>query len=88
MSLQSVALVLTVGILGVLGSLCVFRPLVVAQFAQRTYPRNRLPRAWPFSNFSNVVLKPWYLTYLRCMGVFMWVFAALLILALFTGNGD
>ena len=59
---------LTVVALVALGYACLFRTTVLVDWARRRYQRSsRIVQAWPF---SNLVLKPWYPTYLRGMGVY------------------
>lgn len=88
-SMQPVVFFATLGIvsaLGVLGAMCLFRPGVLVDLSQRNYERRKMTRAWPF---SNLVLKPWYPTYLRFMGLFVWAFDLLFIYAIFFAHaGD
>ena len=64
-------------ILGALGVFCIAKPDKFASFARRRYLRSsRFTQNFPF---ANIVMKSWYPTYLRCMGVFVLLFAAVLI---------
>ena len=57
----------------VCGWLCLFRTSTVVGWLRANHARSRLVRAYPF---SSLVLKPWYPTYLRCMGALIWLFGA------------
>jgi hypothetical protein len=57
--------------LAALGWICLFRTDVMAEWARRQHQRrSKFVQDYPF---SNIVLKPWYPTYLRSMGVFIWL---------------
>jgi hypothetical protein len=58
------------------GWLCLFRTSAVVGWLRANYARSRLVRAYPF---SGLVLRPWYSTYLRCMGIFIWLFGVAFI---------
>lgn len=58
------------------GWMCLFKTSTVVRWARTNYARSKVTRAYPF---SNLVEKTWYPTYLRCMGVFASLFAALLV---------
>jgi len=67
--------------LAIVGWTCVFRTVVAVEWARRRYHKGgRLVQAYPF---SNIVLKPWYPTYLRSMGVFVWLVDLLLAIVVF-----
>jgi hypothetical protein len=65
--------------LALCGWLCIFRTSKVVDWAQNNYRSSRITRSCPG---SGMVMKPWYPTYLRCMGVYAWAFG-LFILARF-----
>ena len=56
----------------VCGGLCIFKTKMLVEWAQRSYTRSRFVRAYPF---SNTVMKSWYPVYIRCAGVFIWLWA-------------
>ena len=58
------------------GWFLIFRTSTAVRWAQNNYKNNKLARWWPF---SSMVLMPWYPTYLRCMGIFSWLFSALVL---------
>ena len=58
------------------GWFCLFRTETIAGWLRANCNKRRLVRAYPF---SSLVLKPWYPTYLRCMGVFIWLFAVVFV---------
>jgi hypothetical protein len=65
----------------VLGCACLFRTTVLVEWARTRYQRSsRIVQAWPF---SNLVLKPWYPTYLRGMGVYALLIAILVVYDIF-----
>jgi hypothetical protein len=70
-----VLFVLTIG-LAICGWLCVFRTEALVEQQQKNYAKHGFVRAYPF---SSMVLKSWYPTYLRCAGVFAWVWDAVII---------
>ena len=73
--------VLAIVALAALGWACLFRTNVIVEWVRRDYRRsNRFVQAWPF---SNLVLKSWYPTYLRSMGICFWIFDSLLIYGIF-----
>jgi hypothetical protein len=72
-TLQLLLLVATIVFTAAAGTLCVFWPERVAAYERKKYHRsNKFIQKWPF---FDMVLLPWYPTYLRCMGVFLWLFA-------------
>jgi hypothetical protein len=76
---------LVVGIaLVVFCTLCVAKPERIADYARRRYLRSsKLVQKWPF---SNIVMKAWYPTYLRVMGVFGFAMGlAFIVISLFIG---
>src|SRR5208282_6365678 len=58
------------------GYLCVFRTDMVVGWGRKNYEKSKLVQAYPF---SNIVLKPWYPTYIRCAGIFIWLWALAVI---------
>jgi hypothetical protein len=56
----------------VCGWLCVFRTNMLVTWGRKNYEKSKFVQAYPF---SNMVLKPWYPTYIRCAGVFIWLWA-------------
>jgi hypothetical protein len=65
----------------VLGCACLFRTTALVEWARMRYQRSsRIVQAWPF---SNLVLKPWYPTYLRGMGIYALLIAILVGYELF-----
>lgn len=61
---------------GITGWLCVFRTNILVSWAQNNYRKNKIVRWRPG---SGIVFKSWYPTYLRCMGVYLWAFGALIV---------
>ena len=55
------------------GWLLLFRTTTFVKWGRNSYAKSRIVRAWPF---ANLVMKPWYATYLRCAGVFILMFDA------------
>jgi len=77
---KSLAVLLMVA-LAIVGWTCVFRTVVVVEWARRRHHKSgRLVQAYPF---SNIVLKPWYPTYLRSIGIFVWLVDLLLVIVVF-----
>ena len=77
---------------GVCGWLCVFKTEMLVESGRRSYQKrkvleekSRLVRALVGTNpTSRMVLKPWYPTFIRCMGAFIWLWAlAVLCLVIF-----
>jgi len=67
-----IALALALLGFAVSGWLCVFQTDRVLAWRRRSYERSKFVQAYPF---SSLVLKPWYRTYLRCAGIFIWLWA-------------
>jgi hypothetical protein len=42
----------------------------VVGWGRRNYEKHKIVQWYPF---SNLVLKPWYPLYIRCAGVFIWI---------------
>ena len=65
----------------VAGWFCIFRTDKMVAMGRRNYEKSKFTRAYPFSNF---VLKDSYPTYIRCGGIFLWVWLlAILFLVIF-----
>lgn len=57
------------------GWYCIFRTNSIVKRAQESYTKHKLTRTYPF---SGMVMKTWYPTYIRCAGIFIWFWAALI----------
>jgi hypothetical protein len=65
------------------GALCIFRTSMLVGWAQKNYTKSKFVQAYPF---SGMVMKPWYPTYIRAAGIFIWLWAlAIDYLVLFRG---
>jgi hypothetical protein len=63
------------------GALCIFKTKMVVGWGQKGYKKGGF--LYPF---ASMVAKPWYPTYIRCMGVFIWLWALMIdCLVLFGG---
>ena len=61
------------------GTACLVKPELIASYERKRYLRsNKFLQDWPF---ANMVLEPWYPTYLRFMGGFCWLFVLLVVYA-------
>jgi hypothetical protein len=76
------AVIVVLALTAVSGWVCVFRTSKLVKWSQNNYKKSRIFRRWPG---SGLVLKSWYPTYLRCMGIYAWAFGAL-ILGLFLSS--
>jgi hypothetical protein len=57
----------------VCGGLCIFKTKMLVAWAQKSYTNSgKFVRAYPF---SNIVMKSWYPVYIRCAGIFIWLWA-------------
>ena len=57
----------------VCGWLCLFKTNMLVVWVRKNYEKSpKFIQAYPF---SNLVLKPWYPTYIRCAGIFIWLWA-------------
>jgi hypothetical protein len=54
------------------GGLCIFKTNTLVGWAQRNYAKSKFVQAYPF---SGMVMKPWYPTYIRVAGIFIWLWA-------------
>jgi hypothetical protein len=67
--------------LAALGWKCIFRTDDMVEWARRRYKQSsKFVQGYPF---SNIVLKPWYPTYLRSMGIFIWLSDLLVVMVVF-----
>jgi hypothetical protein len=65
------------------GGLCIFKTKMLVGWGQRSYAKSKFVQGYPF---SSMVTKSWYPVYIRCAGVFIWVWAlAIDYLVLFRG---
>jgi hypothetical protein len=62
----------------VCGWLCVFKTDMLVERGRKNYEERKFVRAF---TRSSMVLKPWYPTYIRCAGVFIWLWAIAIIYA-------
>ena len=60
----------------VCGWLCVFRTNMLVMWGRKNYAKSKFVQAYPF---SSMVMKPGYPTYIRCMGIFIWLWALAMI---------
>ena len=65
------------------GWLCIFRTGKIVAMGRRNYEKSKFIQAYPFSNF---VLKNSYPTYIRCAGVFIWVWLLAMLCLLIFGH--
>jgi hypothetical protein len=79
MNAHFILLLVSIVFLVAVGTWCVVWPENIATNSRKRYTSsNKFFQNYPF---SNMVLKTWFPTYLRCTGVVLWVFALLLLLA-------
>jgi hypothetical protein len=57
----------------VCGWFCLFRTELMVRRAQKNCTNGTLFRSYPY---SKMVFKPWYPMLIRCMGIFIWSWAA------------
>jgi len=55
------------------GWLCVFKTSMVVRWGRESYSKS--PRLFQRYPFASIVLKPWYPIYIRCAGIFIWLWA-------------
>ena len=61
----------------VCGWLCLCRTNMLVTWARRNYAKSsKFVQAYPF---SNMVMKPWYPTYIRGAGIFIWLWALAIV---------
>ena len=54
------------------GALCIFKTKMLVGWAQKNYSKSKFVQAYPF---SGMVMKPWYPTYIRGAGIFIFLWA-------------
>ena len=55
------------------GGLCIFKTKMLVGWGRRSYAKSsKFVQGYPF---SNIVTKPWYPVYIRCAGIFIWLWA-------------
>jgi hypothetical protein len=65
------------------GGLCIFKTRMLVDWGQRSYAKSMFIQSNPL---SSVVTKSWYPLYIRCAGVFIWLWALIIdYLVLFRG---
>jgi hypothetical protein len=57
---------------GYCGWLCLFRTNKVVGWGRKNYARSKFAQSLPT---ASLVTKPWYPIYIRCAGVFIWLWA-------------
>jgi hypothetical protein len=62
--------------LAICGWLCIYKTDALVEQQRRRYEKHGWIRAYPF---SGMVMKSWYPTYLRCSGIFVWLWDLVLI---------
>jgi hypothetical protein len=65
-------LVTVISVFAVCGWFCVFRTETLVTRGRKNYEENKLVQARPF---SHMMQKPWYPTFIRCAGIFLWLWA-------------
>jgi hypothetical protein len=60
----------------VCGWLGVFKTNMVVAMGRKNYEKSKFLRSSPL---SGIVLKPWYPTYIRCVGIFIWLWALAIV---------
>jgi hypothetical protein len=73
---SKVWLLIMIVVFAVCGWLGVFRTSMVVGWGRNNYAKSKLVRAYPF---SGMVLKSWYPTYIRCAGIFIWLWELAII---------
>jgi hypothetical protein len=64
------------------GAFCIFKPESMQAWFQKRYnTSNKFVQNYPF---AKMILKPWYPTYLRFMGVWAWMCALFFAYAVFS----
>ena len=56
----------------VCGGLCIFKTKLLVAWRQSSYTKSKFVQSYPF---FNMVTKSWYPVYIRCAGVFIWLWA-------------
>jgi hypothetical protein len=79
----AIALAVTSAAFYLWGGLCIFKTNMLVTWGRSSYTKSKFIQSYPF---SNMVAKPWYPVYIRCAGVFIWLWALMLdYLILFRG---
>ena len=68
---------------GISGWLCIFKTDMLVNMGQKNYGRSKLARSAPN---SDIVARPWYPEFIRCAGIFIWLWAAVMDYLVFTGR--
>jgi hypothetical protein len=72
-------------VFGFCGWLCVFKTQTLVWYGRRNYERTMKSGGWFFRTYlritpmSHMALKPWYPTFVRCMGIYIWFFAVTIL---------
>lgn len=82
-SWDELGLVVVLGILALLGGVCLLRPGVIVRFLQRRYDASRLFR---MTLFSRMVFKSWYPLIVRLWGGLIWAFVTVAVFAFFESS--
>jgi len=69
-------IVVMVLVFAVCGWLCVFRTNTLVTRRRKNYEKSKFAQGYPF---SNMVMKPWYPTYIRAAGIFLWLWALAIV---------
>jgi len=72
--------VIMVLVFAICGWLCVFKTNTLVTMGRKNFEKSKFVRLSPF---SNMVLKPSYPIYIRCAGVFVWLWAIAILYAVF-----
>ena len=54
------------------GWMCLFKTKILVKMGRDNYAKSRFIQRY---TFSGMVQKPWYPTYIRCAGIFIWLWA-------------
>jgi hypothetical protein len=65
------------------GWLGIFRTGTLVNWGRKNYAKSKFVRAYPF---ASMVLKPWYPYYIRCAGIFIWLWALIVGYLVLTHN--
>jgi hypothetical protein len=63
----------------VCGSLCVFKTNMLVAWGRKNYVVRKFYSTWPF---PDMIMKPWYPTFLRFFGIMLWVNAVICLINL------
>ena len=65
-----------------IGAFCIFKPEDMQSWLQNRHNRSsKFVQNYPF---AKLIFKPWYPTYLRFMGVWVWIFAVIFAYVVFS----